>query len=712
MDARKAAAARNGGTGARCVSSVGGRKKGVLGREREGWSGVRFTDVGERGTVKGGWTGGLEVRWLGAPGVRVRFAVRRGVVVSAVALVSACGGGGGAGRGEVAQAVEAGRAIFERSCFACHSIGEGARVGPDLKDVHLRRERDWLVRWIKDPLGMARTDSIGRELLAQWNNVPMSPSFLSEEEIEQVLEYIIAVSEGWAEVAAEEEEGEVELGAGDFARARDIYFDRCAGCHGTLRAGATGPNIQPARTRELGTARLRAILTHGLPGGMPAWGEAGVLSEEEIGLMARYVQMDPPDPPARPLSEIRESWDLRVPVERRPTKPQTSRDWQNYFGVILRDAGQVAIVDGDRRELVGVVNTGFAVHILRSSSTGRYFYAVGRDGRVTMIDLWPEKPAVVAQVQGCTDARSVDASKYEGYEDRYVIQGCYWPPQYVVYDGLTLQPLEVVGVEGRAYDTGEALKEVRVASIVSSHFDPVWVLALKESGHVGIVDYSKPGFPMVARIPAERFLHDGGWDARGRYFLVAANMRNKMVVVDVREKKLVTTFETGIKPHPGRGANWEDPEYGPVNATVHIGQGLLAVYGADPVNHPEHAWKVVRKIPLEGTGSLFVKTHPKSPWVWMDMPLNSDPAGARKICVYAKEKGAIERCWMAADRGVVVHFDYNRQGTEVWVSVWDKKGELVVYDDRSLREVARIRGDWLVTPTGKFNVYNTVNDIY
>jgi nitrite reductase (NO-forming)/hydroxylamine reductase len=335
-------------------------------------------------------------------------------------------------------AIAAGRKIFEEKCFACHSIGEGPRVGPDLKDVHQRRERDWLVRWIKDPLGMAQNDSIGRALFAEWNNVPMAPPNVTDMDIGNILAYIRAASVGQAATMGGEE-GPVELTDEQFARGRQIFFDRCAGCHGTLRAGATGPNIQPVRTTQIGTAALRIILTNGTAGGMPAWGRNEILDDEEIDIMARYVQLPPPDPPRRPLAEIRESWDLLVPVIDRPTWPRTDRDWQNYFGVILRDAGQVAIVDGDTYEMVSIIETGFAVHILRSSSTGRYFYAVGRDGRVSLIDLWPAEPTLVAQVQGCIDARSVDGSKYRGrgdqYLDRYLIEGCYWPPQYVVFDG-------------------------------------------------------------------------------------------------------------------------------------------------------------------------------------------------------------------------------------------------------------------------------------
>lgn len=64
--------------------------------------------------------------------------------------------------------------------------------------------------------------------------------------------------------------------------------------------------------------------------------------------------------------------------------------------------------------------------------------------------------------------------------------------------------------------TGDTLSEVRVASIVASPFEPLWVVALKESGYVGLVDYTQPGFPLISIIATERFLHDGGWDHSGR----------------------------------------------------------------------------------------------------------------------------------------------------------------------------------------------------
>ena len=42
----------------------------------------------------------------------------------------------------------------------------------------------------------------------------------------------------------------------------------------------------------------------------------------------------------------------------------------------------------------------------------------------------------------------------------------------------------------------------------------------------------------------------------------------------------------------------------------------------------------------------------------------------------------------------------------------DTKSALVVVDDKTLKLKKVIKDDRLVTPTGKFNVYNTIHDVY
>jgi nitrite reductase (NO-forming)/hydroxylamine reductase len=144
------------------------------------------------------------------------------------------------------------------------------------------------------------------------------------------------------------------------SQASHIYFDRYAGCHGVLRKGATGPALDPKKMAEKGLEYLKAVIFGGLPGGMPDWGRQGILSEKETELMARFLLEEPPTPPIPSYEEIRKTWKVLVPVDKRPTKPLHNRNWQNFFGQVLRDTGQVAIIDGDKKELVTIVPTGFA----------------------------------------------------------------------------------------------------------------------------------------------------------------------------------------------------------------------------------------------------------------------------------------------------------------------------------------------------------------
>ena len=510
----------------------------------------------------------------------------------------------------------------------------------------------------------------------------------------------------------------------EFTQANQIYFERCAGCHGVLRKGATGKPLTTELTRELGFDYLQAFINYGSPGGMPNWGTSGDLSPDEIVLMANYLLNDPVTPPEWGMPEMRESWKVLMPVDQRPTKPMNDLDLDNLFSVTLRDSGEVAIIDGGTKEIVKVIKTGYAVHISRISASGRYLYTIGRDGKIVLIDLWAKEPQTVAELKIGLEARSVETSKMEGWEDKYAIAGSYWPPQYVIMDGETLEPLKVVSTRGMVYDEQFYHPEPRVAAIVASHYNPEFVVNVKETGQVLMVNYEDIKNLRVTAIEAERFLHDGGFDSTGRYFLVAANARNKVAVIDTKDNKLVALIETGgATPHPGRGANFVHPKYGPVWATSHLGDETVTLIGTDPEGHPDQAWKVVETLEGQGGGSLFIKTHPKSRNLWVDTPLNPEPELSSSVAVFNLDDldagyetipiGELSGISEGARR--VVQGEYNKDGTEIWFSVWNGKEQesaIVVLDDKTRKVVKVIKDKRLVTPTGKFNVFNTRNDVY
>ncbi len=210
-------------------------------------------------------------------------------------------------------------------------------------------------------------------------------------------------------------------------------------------------------------------------------------------------------------------------------------------------------------------------------------------------------------------------------------------------------------------------------------------------------------------------MHDGGWaqlpgSSEKRYFLVAANAKDLVCVIDtVEETVLKPCVETGSIPHPGRGANFDHPVYGPVWASAHIGVGRLSMIGIDPEGHPDNAWKVVESVELKSAGSLFVKSNPNSNHVWIDFPLSSVAGVNGEVGVYNITTGAMTYLSVSGER--VVHMDYNKAGNEVWVSGW-LSNKMYIYDDVTLEIKHIIEDDWIIGPTGKFNVFNTMHDIY
>ena len=514
----------------------------------------------------------------------------------------------------------------------------------------------------------------------------------------------------------------------EFDLARKTYFERCAGCHGVLRKGATGKPLTPDVTLPKGTDYLKVFIAYGSPAGMPNWQTSGEMDEKTVDIMARYIQQDPPVPPEFGMAQMKQTWKVIVPPEKRPTKKMNNFNIENIFSTTLRDTGEVALIDGDTKKIINIVKTGYAVHISRTSGSGRYVFVIGRDAKINMIDLWMPVPDNVAEVRIGLEARSVDTSKYKGklgnFTDKLAIAGAYWPPQFVIMNGDTLEPMKIVSTRGMVVGTQEYHPEPRVASIVASHFKPEFLVNVKETGKTMMVDYSNIDALKMTEIGSAPFLHDGGWDSTKRYFMVAANNSNKISVIDAKDGKLAALVDVGKIPHPGRGANFVHPKFGPVWSTGHLGDETISLIGTDPVKHKQYAFKQVATLKGPGGGALFIKSHPKSKHLYSDAPLNPDPKISQSVVVYDinnLDKGFVTLPiaeWAdLKDDGAkrVVQPEYNKAGDEVWFSVWsakNKQSALVVVDDKTLKLKAVIKDPRLITPTGHFNIHNTQHDVY
>jgi len=84
-----------------------------------------------------------------------------------------------------------GESLFNSRCAACHSIGKGDGLGPDLLNVTTLREHAWLARYVAEPDRMlAEGDRLATALFAKYKNVRMPNLGLDSEEVGALLSHI------------------------------------------------------------------------------------------------------------------------------------------------------------------------------------------------------------------------------------------------------------------------------------------------------------------------------------------------------------------------------------------------------------------------------------------------------------------------------------------------------------------------------------------
>lgn len=86
-----------------------------------------------------------------------------------------------------------GEAIFKQNCAACHSIGNGKLVGPDLQGVNTKRTEEWIINFVKGAADFSATDADAKAMVAEYG-YPMPNQSVSDGDIKAIISYIAANS--------------------------------------------------------------------------------------------------------------------------------------------------------------------------------------------------------------------------------------------------------------------------------------------------------------------------------------------------------------------------------------------------------------------------------------------------------------------------------------------------------------------------------------
>lgn len=225
---------------------------------------------------------------------------------------------------------KAGKQIFQQNCTACHTIGGGNLVGPDLKGITIKRPREWLQHWIAAPDEMlAKKDPVATGLLHEFHDIPMPNLGLSPSDIAAILAFLettapsasapppasVSVSPAGATapaIKASAVTGNPQIGKDLFtgvARFRN-GGPPCMACHsvagiGALGGGQLGPDLTTVVTRYGGAVAVAAFV-----GGSPTptmnavWLQHPLTPDERANVVAFLAQATVSQRPAEAIWQL------------------------------------------------------------------------------------------------------------------------------------------------------------------------------------------------------------------------------------------------------------------------------------------------------------------------------------------------------------------------------------------------------------------------
>ena len=205
----------------------------------------------------------------------------------------------------IGQSGTGGDTIFQTKCAACHTMGKGKLVGPDLKDVAARRDAQWLRSFIVDPNKLfAANDPTALQLLSESNNVKMPALGLTTAEVDALMAFLAKSDPPAGSAAAPA--GQAATVAGDSASGHRAFTGElalanggpsCIGCHtvsgiGSLGGGALGPDLTHAAQRYPGPGLGAVLRNVAFPTMVGPFANRPLTPQEEADLVAFLVQTD------------------------------------------------------------------------------------------------------------------------------------------------------------------------------------------------------------------------------------------------------------------------------------------------------------------------------------------------------------------------------------------------------------------------------------
>ncbi|UWQ10771.1 nitrite reductase [Aliiroseovarius crassostreae] len=481
------------------------------------------------------------------------------------------------------------------------------------------------------------------------------------------------------------------------------YKEYCADCHLENRLGAAGPALIPETLKRMRGPKIEAVIREGrVATQMPGFGED--LSDEQIKALAEYLKSPLDEIPPWGKAEIMASRVLNEDYVAAPA-PVWKSDPMNITLAVETGDHHVSVLDGDTFERLDRFATPFAVHGgPKFSPDGHYVFIMSRDGWVQKYDIWSLQE--VGRVRAGLNSRNIAMSG----DGKWLAVASYLPNSLTILSTEDLSVAEVHEVVGKDGTPS------RVSAVYQAPPRESFVLALKDVPEIWEVSYAEyPDMnyfagglahdwkiegpvPQETRFPIRRittpdFLDDFFFDQSYEYVMGASREGTGGLVIDLVIGQKVADLDLPGMPHLGSGITWKRGDR-TVMATPHLRDGTVSVIDME-------SWETVKQIKTEGPG-FFMRSHENSPYVWADVFFGPNKD---KMHIIDKETLEIVKTLQPVPGATVAHVEFTKDGSHALVSVWEDKGEVLIYDAKTLEIVNRLP---MRKPSGKYNVWNKI----
>lgn len=457
-----------------------------------------------------------------------------------------------------------------------------------------------------------------------------------------------------------------------------LYMKYCASCHHAERYGVRAPALIPETLKGYKKDGLIRTIKDGLPATqMPSFKR--FLTDDDIEKVVSHITSPVNDvkwgsediAKSRKIfgdSEINGSYGLTNEYRLKETKSTGSisnLDYENITLIVESGKG-VTVMDGGSFKILDRFETGAIHGGPKFSYSLRHVYAPTRDGVITKYDLSAFKK--VGSIKAGVNTRNIAVSD----DDRWIAVANNLPDDIVFLDeDLNLN--KTIDIKGR------------VGGIYTLARDKRFVCSFRDLPELWLVDYAK-GFEVEKLTVPEPF-EDVSISPLEDVIIGASRKGTRIYIYSIREKKVISSFETDGMPHLSSATYWIDKGilYTAIN---HLKRPVMTIMDLNDL-------KIVKEINLAGSG-FFVRTHQDTPYIWADT--NTDT-----VQLIDKKSLEVVKTLVPLKGKKAMHIEFTKDGRYAMVSVYEDDGELVIYDAFKLDEIMRLP---FKKPAGKYNALN------